>query len=458
MGSEWKTLEIGEIVKTNYSTYSPKENWPFINYLDTGNITENKITEIQYLVAGKDKIPSRARRKVEHGDIVYSTVRPNQRHHGIIRNPPDHLLVSTGFTTIRANEAIAHTNFVYWYLSQPSVTEFLQTIGEHTASTYPSIKPIDIERLEIPLPPLPEQNAIAYILGSLDDKIELNRRMNETLEGMAQALFKSWFVDFDPVIDNALEAGNPIPEEFSERAEIRRIALANGTANREAAKPFPAAFQETEEMGWIPEGWEVKALSQAIFINPSVKLSKGTVAPFADMKALPTSGYSIEGVVDKAYFGGSKFQNGDVLLARITPCLENGKTGVVDFLSDSRPVGFGSTEFIVLRGKGELCLPYVACLAREENFRLNCKQSMVGSSGRQRVQNACFDSYFLATPGGGEVLKEFSSITLPIFEKSSKHAKENATLTSLRDTLLPKLISGELRIKDAEKMVEGAMG
>ena len=84
--------------------------------------------------------------------------------------------------------------------------------------------------------------------------------MNVTLEGMAQALFKSWFVDFDPVIDNALAAGNPIPAELADRAEVRRAALADGTANREAAKPFPAAFQQTEELGWIPEGWEVSTI------------------------------------------------------------------------------------------------------------------------------------------------------------------------------------------------------
>ena len=84
--------------------------------------------------------------------------------------------------------------------------------------------------------------------------------MNVTLEGMAQALFKSWFVDFDPVIDNALAAGNPIPAELADRAEVRRAALADGTANRKAAKPFPAAFQQTEELGWIPEGWEANEI------------------------------------------------------------------------------------------------------------------------------------------------------------------------------------------------------
>lgn len=311
-----------------------------------------------------------------------------------------------------------------------------------------------LAELPIPLPPLPEQKAIAHILGSLDDKIELNRRMNATLEGMAQALFKSWFVDFDPVLDNALTAGNPIPEELADRAEVRRQALANGTVNREAAKQFPAAFQLTEELGWIPEGWEAVTLNQAIQINPSVKLRKGTVAPFADMKALPTDSYTIDGVIEKAYSGGAKFQNDDVLLARITPCLENGKTGIVDFLSSPTAVGFGSTEFIVLRGKGELRLPYVACLAREESFRLHCIQSMVGSSGRQRVQNACFDSFYIVCPTDLKVLRKFSEITQPMFQKAREQAKESSTLAKLRDNLLPKLISGELRIKDAEKLVE----
>ena len=207
-------------------------------------------------------------------------------------------------------------------------------------------------------------------------------------------------------------------------------------------------------MGWIPEGWKAVTLNQAIQINPSVKLSKGTVALFADMKALPTDGYSINGVIEKAYSGGAKFQNDDVLLARITPCLENGKAGIVNFLSSPTDVGFGSTEFIVLRGKGELGLPYVACLAREENFRLHCIQSMVGSSGRQRVQNTCFDNFHIACPTDRTMLKKFSEIAQPMFQKDSEQATESRALTKLRDTLLPKLISGELRIPEAEKLTE----
>ena len=357
---------------------------------------------------------------------------------------------------VRINQELANPYFLYYFFKSPQGRGCIYAITEQGAGAS-GIRGSDLRGIPIPLPPLPEQKAITHIIGSLDDKIELNRRMNATLEGMAQALFKSWFVDFDPVIDNALAAGNPIPDELTERAEVRRKALADGIVNRETAKQFPASFQVTEEMGWIPAGWEVVTLNQAIQINPSLKLSKGTVAPFADMKALPTDGYSINGVIEKAYSGGAKFQNDDVLLARITPCLENGKTGIVDFLPSPSNVGFGSTEFIVLRGKGELSLPYVACLSREESFRLHCIQSMVGSSGRQRVQNACFDSFYVACATDLVVLKKFSEITQPMFQKSTEQAKQSRTLTKLRDTLLPKLISGELRIPEAEKLTKEAL-
>ena len=339
------------------------------------------------------------------------------------------------------------TKYLCYALQIADITSYL------SGSTRPKLNQKDMRRIPVYAPPLPEQKATAHILGSLDDKIELNRQMNATLEGMAQALFKSWFVDFDPVIDNALAAANPIPDALAARAQVRRQLLADGRANREAAKPFPATFYFAEELGWIPEGWKAIVLNNAIQINPKVTLSKGTIATYADMKSLPTDGYNIDGVIEKAYAGGAKFQNDDVLLARITPCLENGKTGIVDFLADSNAVGFGSTEFIVLRGKNEITLPYVACLAREQTFRLHCIQSMVGSSGRQRVQNSCFDSFHVAIPTELTTLTKFIANTNPAFQKMSKHAQESKTLANLRDTLLPKLISGELRIPDAEKLV-----
>lgn len=339
--------------------------------------------------------------------------------------------------------------FIYYFLQTLNLENF------RGGSAVPTLNRNHIHPLPVKLPPLPEQKAIAHILGSLDDKIELNRKMNETLEAMAQALFKSWFVDFDPVIDNALAAGNEIPEELAERAEQRKAINDNHKPLPvEIRKLFPSEFIYTDELSWIPKGWKVKSVKNVIQVNPRISLGKGCIAPFADMKALPTAGFSISDIIKKPYSGGAKFNNGDVLLARITPCLENGKTGIVDFL-EADEVGFGSTEFIVLRPVGAISTPYVACLAREEAFREHCKQAMVGSSGRQRVQNACFSNFYLAIPENTQVLEQFTKLTKANFAKVTKQTAQSRSLATIRDTLLPKLLSGELRIKDAEKLMEG---
>ena len=141
---------------------------------------------------------------------------------------------------------------------------------------------------------------------------------------------------------------------------------------------------------------------------------------------------------------GTKFKNGDTLFARITPSLENGKTGYVQFLDDENPIGFGSTEFIVLRSK-TLTPEYVYCLARSNNFRENAIKSMTGATGRQRVQNSCFDTYLLAQPTE-DVLNKFSDAVRPMFNLIHSLHKKNQNLKKQRDLLLPKLISGKSSI------------
>ena len=195
---EWKECRLGDICKTKINSYSEKDNWSFVNYLDTGNITENKISDIQFIDLSSESLPSRARRKVQLNDIIYSTVRPNQKHFGIIKNQPENFLVSTGFAVLHINKIIADPNFIFYNLIQNENTESLHAIAEQTTSAYPAIKPYDIENLSIKLPPLPTQQKIARILSSLDDKIELNNKINTNLEQQAGVLFKNWFVDLEP--------------------------------------------------------------------------------------------------------------------------------------------------------------------------------------------------------------------------------------------------------------------
>ena len=203
----------------------------------------------------------------------------------------------------------------------------------------------DLEEIEAAIPPLLEQRAIAHVLGTLDDKIELNRRMNETLEAMARALFKSWFVDFDPVrakMEGRWRRGESHPGLPADHYDL-----------------FPDRLVGSE-LGEIPEGWEVKALGEVVELNPPEPMKRGILAPYLDMAALPTSGSSPDTAVLREFKSGTRFRNGDSLLARITPCLENGKTAFVQSLQGGE-VGWGSTEFIVMRSVHPappcVCLP-----------------------------------------------------------------------------------------------------
>ena len=229
-----KICKIGDICNVNPSSYSDNEGWSYAYYLDTSNITENVINTIQYFDLKKEKLPSRARRIVEMGDIIYSTVRPDQRHYGFITHTHRNFLVSTGFTTIRAKEDVCDSKYLYYFLTQEKIILYLQSLAEQAVSTFPSIRSKDIEELIIPLPPLPVQKKIAAILSSLDDKIEINTRMNKVLEETARALFHRWFVEFEFPND----AGKPYKSSGG-----RMIA---------------------SEMGEIPEGWSVGSLRDLV--------------------------------------------------------------------------------------------------------------------------------------------------------------------------------------------------
>src|SRR5437899_5169649 len=270
---------------------------------------------------------------------------------------------------IRPSPAVVGFRFLRYWLNSPLMA--LHTSAHRDGSVAERLNLTTIRALPIAVPPLTEQRAIAHILGTLDDKIELNRRMSETLEAMARALFQSWFVDFDPV---------------RAKAEGRDPGLPKPVADL-----FPARLVDSE-LGEIPEGWKVKPLPEVIEVNPIRTLRNGDVAPYLDMANMPTRGHSPDAVIDRPFGSGMRFVNGDTLVARITPCLENGKTAFVDFLTDAQ-VGWGSTEYIVLRPKPPLPDEFAYCLARATEFRDFAIQSMTGSSGRQRVPAESFSHF-----------------------------------------------------------------
>ena len=322
--------------------------------------------------------------------------------------------------------------FLFYFLRDKGTRKQIEGLGHGSAQ--PNVSPSLIHGIEVPLPPLSEQRAIAHILGALDDKIELNRQMNETLEAIARAVFKSWFVDFDPVRAKA-DGRDPVG------------------VNRKIAGLFPDGFEDSAQ-GQIPRGWTVEPLSLRIEVNPKRELKKGAIAPYLDMKNMPTKGHCPDDIYPREFGSGTRFMNGDTLVARISPSLENGKTAFVDFLSEGE-IGWGSTEHIVLRPVAPLPYVFAYLLARSEDFRSFAVQSMTGSSGRQRVQVDSICSYQLPFPDEG-VATLFGRIVEPLFAEARANSEESTILAEIRDTLLPKLLSGEIRIKDAEKLVEEA--
>lgn len=199
----WIETTLSEVIKTNISSIDKNFTFDDLLYMDTGSITENRIEQIQNVKISE--APSRARRLVKDGDIVYSTVRPNQKHFGFITNPPENLVVSTGFTVISSIPEKSDSKFLYYFLTQEQTINRLQQIAEHSTSTYPSIRPENIENLDILLPQLPEQKEIAAILSSFDKKIELLQKQNETLEKTAQTIFQEWFGKYS--VDDELPEG-----------------------------------------------------------------------------------------------------------------------------------------------------------------------------------------------------------------------------------------------------------
>lgn len=191
----WKKIRLGDACKINTESYSTKEKWGFVNYLDTGNITNNTIDSIKFINLKNMKLPSRAKRKVRTDSIIYSTVRPNQRHFGIIKSQPENFLVSTGFAVIDVDTNILNADFLYYLLTQNTFVDNLHAVAEQSTSAYPAIKPSDIENLEIEIPDLATQKRIACILSSLDRKMVKNTEINKNLEQQAQAIYQQMFID-----------------------------------------------------------------------------------------------------------------------------------------------------------------------------------------------------------------------------------------------------------------------
>lgn len=185
---DYELLPLSDIALINPDTYSPKETWKYVNYLDTSSITEGYIAETQHITPSSEKLPSRARRKIAPNDIVFSTVRPNQRHYGIISEPLPNMLGSTGFAVIRSKNPLVCNELIYLCLTENEFIEKMQQLAEQSTSTFPSIKPSDLGVCEIPCPKDQSSTSFTETLKSLFALIAANQRENISLSEIRDAL------------------------------------------------------------------------------------------------------------------------------------------------------------------------------------------------------------------------------------------------------------------------------
>ena len=317
----------------------------------------------------------------------------------------------------------------YWMQSSECLDQFSYLKSQTDMADYVSLR--DQREMTILLPDTSLQTAIVSLLAPLDSRLDILQRTNELHEAIAQAIFKSWFVDFDPV---QAKAEGREPEGM----------------DADAAALFPSTFEDSE-LGHIPQGWTTGPITNVLSLNPTRGLKKKVTATYLDMASVPTSGPRATSWIKRDFVSGSKFINGDTLLARITPCLENGKTAYVDFLEQDE-VGWGSTEFIVMATKPNVPSQFAYLLARDPEFRQYAIQSMSGTSGRQRVQVDQLAMFKIAI-ANDSIYRAFGTLVEPLFQRIKYSSEEQKTLADLRDTLLPRLISGKLRVPEAEAML-----
>ncbi|MEJ5309970.1 MAG: restriction endonuclease subunit S [Anaerolineae bacterium] len=309
----------------------------------------------------------------------------------------------------------------YWMQSREFFVQYSGVAGQTDMAEYVSLR--DQRRMHITLPPLPEQRAIAHILGTLDDKIELNRQMNQTLEAIARALFKSWFVDFDPV----------------------RAKAEGGRMKDEIADLFPDEFVDSE-LGEIPKGWAIGTLGD-VATHPRRGIQPNDIepsTPYIALEHMPRHCIALTdwGTADDLQSNKFEFKKGEILFGKLRPYFH--KVGVAPLN------GVCSTDIVVITPLTENWFGFVLGHVSSSVF---VKYTNAGSTGTKMPRTSWNEMARYAVVMPPETVAEaFTRQVRPLVDRIIAAIHESRTLAALRDTLLPKLISGELRVP--EKMTQ----
>lgn len=464
MGSEWPRVVVSDVCElivdcVNKTAPVVEGPTPF-KMVRTPNVKNGVVSTDSCRFVESDTFEKWTRRAdVRVGDVLLTREAPLGEV-GIVTSE-EKLFLGQRLMQYRANPLVLDAKFLlYSFLSNDLQHQF--SMHEGSGSVVSHIRVGDCLKFELNLPPLDEQKRISHALGCIDQKIQLNRQTNQTLEQMAQALFKSWFVDFDPVIDNALAAGKPIPEELQARAQRRQQQLAKPDHQPlpdDVRQLFPSEFEKTEALGWVPKGWEVSELRNCIDVLETGRRPKGGIAKYKS--GVPSVGAeSIKGI-GNFEFGKTKYvpdeffekmksgkvQDYDVLLYK-----DGGKPGDfkprIGMFGEGFPFKkFGINEHVFrLRSAllGQFFLYYQ--LGSERIFhQLSVRGGKAAIPGINQEE---VKSQLFLVPSK-ELLEAFNDQASTFVELALKNSSSSLTLEHLRDTLLPKLISGELRLPES---------
>lgn len=376
-------MPVGEVCSSISDTYREKKN--MVTLINTSDVLEGRV--LNHERVPNSNLKGQFKKTFQRDDILYSEIRPQNRRFAYVDFSPIDYIASTKLMVIRAKKDVVSPKYLYYFLKNSSTVAELQLLAETRSGTFPQITFSEVANLTIPVPSLAVQEVIVQTMQCLEDKITCNEQINDNLQQQA-------FSVFDNLIANA--------------------------ENNDCT------------------------VSDYAFLNPKRTLTKNQVARSIDMSQLSTSGAFPSGWEMKPFNGGMRFTNGDTLLARITPCLENGKTAFIDFLDDGE-VAFGSTEYIVLAPKNGTPPEMLYCLARYPAFVDYAVKNMNGSSGRQRVSAETVGQYRLPLFDKHSLVL-FKEVVSPMFLKMRYNSLENIRLSELRDALLPKLMSGEIDV------------
>ena len=415
-------LTVKNVVNINKSTLSSKENWSTLKYLDTGNITENQIDTLQIFQKG-EKLPSRAKRKVEKGTIIYSTVRPNQKHFGYFDTYSDDLVVSTGFATLDVMDPRVNSKYLYYLLTQNSVISQLQSIGENSTSSYPSIRPEDIGNLSFMFPDIDIQNKIADILTSIDKKIQINNQINQELEAMAKTLYDYWFVQFDFPDQN----GNPYKSSGGKM-------VYNLELKRE-----------------IPEGWGVEKLGELIELERGVTYAKSDIVEKTTKDAIGVlRATNITGNVmdlnDLVYLTKDKINNkqiikqNETLIVMSSGSKEHLGKNAINYYEEV--IGFGAFCSKIVPQKYSA---FINTFLQSSEFKGYLLKQSMGTNINNLTNSDILDCRIILPKE--EILDKFENMVEKNIKLISNNYIQNQELTHLRDWLLPMLMNGQVKVE-----------